>query len=122
MIDFIVGHYSYWFTITLFLIGLYGMIVKSNYMKKLIAMNIMQSSVIMFYVMSGSKYNATIPIIDKATNVFNPALYANPLPHTLMLTAIVVSVATTGVAFALLILIYRRYRTLDEKELLERMK
>ena len=54
--------------------------------------------------------------------VIQSAAYINPLPHTLMLTAIVVGVATSGVAFALIILIYRRYRTLNENELLERLK
>lgn len=122
MIDFIIGHYSYWFTIAIFLLGLYGMLTKQNLFKKLIAMNILQASVIMFYVTSASKWNATVPVIDSAHPASNPALFANPLPHTLMLTAIVVSVATTGVAFAILILIYRRYKTLDETDLLERMK
>jgi len=122
MIEFIVGHYAYWFTLVILLLGLYGMLKKKNLIKKLIAMNILQASVIMFYVTSASKWNATVPIIDSSHPATNPDLVANPLPHTLMLTAIVVSVATTGVAFAILILIYRRFKTLDEPELLERME
>ena len=122
MIDFLIGHYAYWFTTALLLLGLYGMLSKQNLVKKLIAMNILQSSVIMFYVTAGSKINATVPVLDPSIPASDPSLYINPLPHTLMLTAIVVSVATTGVGFAILILIYRRYKTLDEKALLERMK
>lgn len=122
MIDFLIGHYAYWFTTALLLLGLYGMLSKQNLVKKLIAMNILQSSVIMFYVTAGSKINATVPVLDPSIPAPDPSLYINPLPHTLMLTAIVVSVATTGVGFAILILIYRRYKTLDEKVLLERMK
>jgi len=122
MLEFILGHYAYWFTTALLLLGLYGMLAKQNLVKKLIAMNILQSSVIMFYVTMGSKRNATVPVLDPSITASNPYLYINPLPHTLMLTAIVVSVATTGVAFAILILIYRRYKTLDETVLLERMK
>jgi multicomponent Na+:H+ antiporter subunit C len=121
MIDFILGHYAYWFIISLMLIGLYGMLVKQNLVKKLIGMNIMQAAIIMFYIASATKWNATVPVLDPTLGM-DPARYINPLPHTLMLTAIVVSVATTGVAFALLILIHRRYGTLDEPALLERMK
>ncbi|MBM4160569.1 MAG: NADH-quinone oxidoreductase subunit J [Ignavibacteria bacterium] len=122
MIDFVIGHYGYWFVIALLTIGLWGMLAKKNLVKKLIGMNIFQASVIMFYIASTTKWNATVPIIDPAVGSADATHYINPLPHTLMLTAIVVSVATTGVAFALLIMIYRRFKTLDEPTLLERMK
>jgi multicomponent Na+:H+ antiporter subunit C len=120
MIDFILGHYAYWFIVMLMLMGIYAMVAKRNLVKKLIGMNIMQTAVIMFYIAGATKWHATVPVVDP-TLVLDPARYINPLPHTLMLTAIVVSVATTGVAFALLILIYRQYRTLDEPTLFERM-
>jgi multicomponent Na+:H+ antiporter subunit C len=122
MIDFLLGHYAYWFTVVLFLLGLYGMLMKQNLVKKVIGMNIFQAAVIMFYVASSSKWDATVPISDPDFSITDPNLYINPLPHTLMLTAIVVSVATTGVAFALLLTIYYRYKTLDEPSLLERMQ
>jgi len=121
-IEFIVGHLLYWLIILLLLVGIYGILAKQNLLKKLIGMNIFQSSIILFYVASASKRNATVPVVDPGLIGVDPANYINPLPHTLMLTAIVVSVATTGVAFALLITIYRRYKTLDEKVLLERMR
>lgn len=122
MFDFIAGHYDYWFIILLLVIGLYGMIVKKNLVKKLIGMTIFQAAIILFYISSAIKVDATVPIIMENLSVENPANYINPLPHALMLTAIVVGVATVGVAFALLILIYRNYKTLDESELIELMK
>ncbi len=122
MIDFILGHYGYWFTFILMMIGLYGMTVKKNLVKKLIGMNIFQVSIIIFYVACAVKWGGTVPVLDPAIGVADTARYINPLPHTLMLTAIVVGVATTGVAFALVISIYKRYQTLDETVLLERMK
>jgi len=76
----------------------------------------------MFFVASATKKGATIPVLEDDFSLIDPSRYINPLPHTLMLTAIVVGVATTGVAFALLIAIYRRYGTYEEPELLERMK
>lgn len=122
VLDFLLGHYAYWFIIVLMMMGLYGMLAKQNLVKKLIGMTILQTSIIMFYVASSSKWGATVPVIDPSMGLIDPTRYINPIPHTLMLTAIVVSVATTGVAFALLITIYRRYKTLDESALLERMK
>lgn len=122
MIDFIVGHFLYWVIVMLLIIGLYGMLAKQNLVKKLIGMNILQTSVIMFYIASGTKWNATVPIYDPGKGQPDPTVYINPIPHTLMLTAIVVGVATTGVAFALLISIYNRFKTLDEAHLLDRMQ
>ena len=122
MIDFILGHYAYWFAFILMTIGLYAMMMKKNLVKKLIGMNIFQVSIIMFYVSTANKWGGTVPVLDPNISVANPANYINPLPHCLMLTAIVVGVATTGVAFALVISIFKRYKTLDETVLLERMK
>lgn len=122
MLDLFLGHYAYWFLIVLLLIGLHGILVKRNLMKKWIGMTIFQSSIILFFIASASKKGATVPIFDPAAGLSDPAQYMNPLPHTLMLTAIVVGVATTGVAIAILISIYRRYKTVDEPLLLDRMK
>lgn len=122
MFDYFLSYYAYWFIIVLSSIGLYGLLVKKNLVKKVIGLTIFQTSVIMFFVASASKQSATIPVIDKSLETIDPAHYINPLPHTLMLTAIVVGVATLGLAFALLITIYRRYNTLDEDQLLERMR
>ena len=122
MMDFIYGHYAYWFILILLCIGLYGMLMKRNLVKKLVGMTIFQASVILFFVSIASKWGASVPV--KATNLATDVVanYMNPLPHTLMLTAIVVGVATQGVAFTLLINIYNRYQTLDEQELLDKIQ
>lgn len=121
MLDFIFGHYAYWFTIILLCIGLYGMLFKKNLIKKTIGLAILQAAIILFFVSVASKVDATVPVYDSSIPVEQVANYMNPLPHTLMLTAIVVGVATLGVAFTLLIAIYNRYQTLDEQELIERI-
>ena len=116
----IVGHTNYWLEALLLLVGLYGMLMQSNLLKKLMAMNILQVAVIMFYIALADKTGATAPI--EMPGVTAVDAYINPLPHALMLTAIVVGVSTTGVALALLIRIYRHYGTLEEPELIERMQ
>ncbi|MGA6992400.1 MAG: cation:proton antiporter subunit C [Candidatus Deferrimicrobiaceae bacterium] len=122
MTDFLLGHYVYWSIIVLLMIGLYGMMFKNNLAKKLIGMIIFQVSIIMFYVASAVKWSATVPVLDPAIGVADAAKYISPLQHCLMLTAIVVGVATSGVAFSLAILIYRHYKTLEESDLMEHMK
>lgn len=122
MLEFIRGYYAYVLLALLFTIGLYGMMVKRNLMKKILGMSIVQASTIMFWIVSAFKEGAGVTVLDERLGVENPDLYLNPLPHTLMLTAIVVAVITLGVSFALIISIYREYKTLDEPTLLERMK
>jgi multicomponent Na+:H+ antiporter subunit C len=122
MLDFFIGHYAYWFTILLICTGLYGILMKKNLVKKLIGLSILQASIILFFVSIASKWDATVPVKADSIPVEIVSNYLNPLPHTLMLTAIVVGVATQGVAFALLIAIYNRYKTLDEQELLDKIQ
>jgi multicomponent Na+:H+ antiporter subunit C len=122
MIELIDDYYAYWFCFLLLTIGLYGVIVKRNLVKKVIGLSIFQSAIILFFIIAAYKDNSTVPILDPRVEVSNADAYINPLPHTLMLTAIVVGVATLGVAFALLIRIYGKYATLDEDTLMERMK
>ncbi len=123
MIEFFVSKYNYWIYVVLIMIGFYGMMAKNNMMKKLIGMNIFQWSIILFYISIGSKKGGTVPIIDPSLHPAIRALdYINPLPHVLMLTAIVVGVATTGIALTLLIHVYRKYGTLEEDEILEALK
>jgi len=122
LLPLIVAKYNYWLYVILMMIGLYAMIAKNNLIKKLVGMNIFQTAIILFYVSIGYKTNATIPIIQDAHGaVIHAADYINPLPHVLMLTAIVVSVATFGVAMALAVRIYQRYQTLEEDELRMRL-
>jgi len=125
--EFIIGKYNYWVYIILMMIGFFAMIAKKNLAKKLVGMNIFQTAIILFFVSTGSKSGATIPIIEHghgeaAHQAVNVAHYINPLPHVLMLTAIVVMVSTFGVALALLIILYRKYGTLEEDEIFEALE
>jgi len=119
LITLIAAKYNYWAFIVLMMIGLYAMIVKKNLVKKIIGMSIFQTSIILFYISVGAKESATIPIIAHGhqEKVIQATAYINPLPHVLMLTAIVVSVATLGVALALAIRIYNQYQTLEEDDI-----
>ncbi len=118
---FILTKYNYWAVIILLVLGLYAMIAKKNLVKKIIGMNIFQTAIILFYVSIGTKRGATLPIIEHAhgdsAHAVHAADYINPLPHVLMLTAIVVSVATLGVALALAMKIHAQYGTLEEDEI-----
>ena len=122
----VVDGYNYWLYIVLMMIGLYAMIAKGNLVKKIAGMNIFQAAIILFYISIGCKKGATIPILehvpDGAHHVARAADYINPLPHVLMLTAIVVSVSTLGVALALAIKVYQSYGTLEESEIREAMR
>jgi multicomponent Na+:H+ antiporter subunit C len=125
LIDVVVGHWPYAFTVVLLVIGLYGMLLKGNLIKKLIGMNIFQGAIILAYVVFAYKKGGTVPVVmfDEHHHAIEQASrYMNPIPHGLMLTAIVVGVATTGVGLALLILIYRNFGTLEEDELMERLR
>ena len=113
--------------VILMMIGFYAMTGKSNLVKKLVGMNIFQWSIILFVVSLSAKRDASIPIVldghgEGAGPVLDAVQYVNPLPHVLMLTAIVVGVAITGVALALLLRIHRQFGTLEENELLERLR
>ncbi len=114
-------HYSYIMIVILLVIGLYGMLAKRNLVKKVISLNIFQSAIFLFFIKGSFKLNATVPVIDPELGS-DPALYVNPLPHVMILTAIVVGVAITGVAMAILLTIYRNYGSLDEEKIMERMK
>ncbi len=106
----------------LLVVGLYGMLMKKNLMKKVIGMIVFQNSIILLFVTAAFKWDATVPVLKEGIPGDVSSNYLNPLPHALMLTAIVVGVAIVGVAFALLIAIYRNFGTLEEGELTERMK
>lgn len=122
LLEFVKGYYAYIFLVILICIGMYGMMMKENLMKKILGMSIVQTSVILFWVLTAFKDGASVPVLDPNIPVHNPENYINPLPHCLMLTAIVVAVVTLGVAFAIIVSIYKSYKTLDESVLLERMK
>ncbi len=104
--------------IILFLWGLYIMVTHHHLIRKLIGMYLVQTSIFFLFVTLGAKSGSTVPIIrSAASTTISPEAYANPLPHMLVLTAIVVAVATLGVSLALVVAIYRQYHTLDEDEI-----
>ena len=110
------GIYS--LVLILMFLGMFGMIISNNYMKKMMAMNVMQVAVILFFLCFAQKTGGMIPILNGVTT--DPNLYINPLPHALMLTAIVVSLGTTGVAIALLMRIKETYGSVEEDDILRR--
>ena len=136
--DLFLERLNYLIYVVLLMIGLHAMIAKNNLIKKLIGMSIFQTAIILFYVSIGVKADATIPIYlpehdphgEIAKKAGGPvaleaeqvAGYANPLPHVLMLTAIVVGVATLGLALALTQRIYQGYGTIEEDQLLVKLE
>jgi len=108
--------------VVLFLWGLYIAITHHNLVKKLIGMYLVQTSVFFFLVSFSVKQGATVPILMSTTDKVHAEAYANPLPHALTLTGIVVQVATLGVALALVTAIYQKYDSLDEDEILKRLE
>ena len=108
--------------IILFLWGLYVMVTHHNLIRKLIGMYLVQTSVLVFFVTTGAKTGSTVPVLLSGTTDVQAQAYANPLPHVLVLTAIVVGVATLGVSLGLTIAIYRQYGSLEEDEILKRME
>ncbi|PHS75696.1 cation:proton antiporter subunit C [Porticoccus sp.] len=107
--------YNYWVVIILMMIGFYIVIVQGNLIKKLIGLNIFQTSVFIFYISVGKVAGGSAPIVAEGVSV-----YSNPLPHVLILTAIVVGIATMALALALVVRIKNAYGTVEEEELQER--
>lgn len=108
----LLGHYNYWIVIVLMMCGFYLVIASGNLVKKLIGLNIFQTSVFILYISVGKIFDATAPIlIEKET------LYSNPLPHVLILTAIVVGVATMALGLALVVRINEAYGTIEEDDI-----
>ncbi len=108
------GLYNYWVAIVLMMTGLYVVMAKENLVKKVIGLNMFQVSAILFYISMGKVEGGTAPVLSERFEV-----YSNPLPHVLMLTAIVVGVATTAVALALIVRINEAYGTIEEDSLLK---
>ncbi|MDE2655125.1 MAG: cation:proton antiporter subunit C [Gemmatimonadota bacterium] len=110
----LVSHYNYWVVIFLMMVGFYILISRGNLIKKVVGLNVFQTSVFMLYISMGKVNGGTPPIlIYGETDV----LYSNPLPHVLILTAIVVGIATTSVGLALAVRIKEAYGTIEEDEI-----
>ncbi len=121
MIEEIAARFPYWATAALIVVGLYGMIAKRSLVKKLIGMNIFQSAIILFFIAGSLREGASVPILFEGAGA-RAEDFVNPLPHVLMLTAIVVGVAITGVALAFLVRLREEFGTLDEESLLEQVR
>lgn len=133
------GLYNYWIVIFLMMTGFYIVLARRNLIKSVIGLNIFQTSVFLLYITMGKVRGGTAPIIPaevmksishdvhetaiRAIDATEPAvpevLYSNPLPSVLMLTAIVVGVATTALALALVVRIREDYGSLDEEQILK---
>ena len=121
VIDLFLSRYVYFMVVVLLAIGLYGMLGKRNLLKKLIGMNIFQTAIFLFFIEGATKSGGTVPVVDELIGI-EAAKYINPLPHVLILTGIVVGLSLTGVALAFLLVIYRAYKTLDDKAIMANMK
>lgn len=111
--SFIIGHYNYWMVIILMMTGLYIVVSRGNLIKKIVGLNLFQTSVFMLYISMGKIIGGTAPILTG-----NPdEVYSNPLPHVLILTAIVVGIATTALGLALVVRIRESFGTIEEDDL-----
>ncbi len=110
------GVWNNWLVVALMMIGLYTVIARDHLVKKLIGLGIFQVSVILFYVSMAKVTGGTAPIVPAATDGAE-VLYSNPLPHVLMLTAIVVGVATLSLGLAIVVRIQEAYGTVEEDEI-----
>jgi len=114
MISLISSHYNYWMVILLMMIGLYVTISRGNLIKKVVGLNLFQTAVFMLYISMGKIEGGTAPILTGKPDT----VYSNPLPHVLILTAIVVGISTTALALALIVRIRESYGTIEEDEIL----
>lgn len=110
--DFIIGHYNYWLVVVIMMAGLYTVISQGNLIKKIVGLNVFQVSVFMLYISIGVVDGGAAPIIEP-----DITSYSNPLPHVLILTAIVVGVATTALGLALVVRIKEAYNTIEEDDI-----
>ncbi|MCC6982558.1 MAG: cation:proton antiporter subunit C [Bauldia sp.] len=110
-----VGHYNQWIVIFLMVAGLYVVVARGNMIKKLIGLSLFQTSVYLLYISPGKLLGGTAPIIAEGFTV-----YSDPLPHVLILTAIVVGVATLALGLALVVRINEAYGTIEEDEIFSR--
>jgi multicomponent Na+:H+ antiporter subunit C len=110
--DVFVSLYNYWIVIFLAMAGLYIVIARGNLIKKLVGLNVFQASVFILYISFGKVFGGTAPILADGIEV-----YSNPLPHVLILTAIVVGVATTALGLALVVRIRKEYGTIEEDDI-----
>jgi multicomponent Na+:H+ antiporter subunit C len=120
-IDQVLSKYNYWVSVTLMLIGFYGILAKDNLIKKVIGLSIFQTAIFLYFISLGAVKGGTAPIVSEEV-IRKGYVYANPLPHVLILTAIVVSVATAAVALSLIIRMHDEYGSIEESEIIKQLK
>ena len=128
-LELFVSHYNYWVVIFLMMVGFYILISRGNLIKKIVGLNVFQTSVFMLYISMGKITGGTPPILpghgaeeahggaEALHEGVAAVVYSNPLPHVLILTAIVVGIATTSVGLALAVRIKEAYGTVEEDEI-----
>jgi len=112
VLEMLATHYNYWITIFLMVAGLFIVVARSNMIKSLVGLGIFQTSVYLLYLSPGKIFGGTPPIMDAGIET-----YSNPLPHVLILTAIVVGVATLALGLAIVVRIHEAYGTIEEDEI-----
>ena len=117
----VLGHFNYWIVIVLMMMGFYTVVSRGNLVKKLIGLSIFQTSVFFLYISAGRISGGTAPILmddhGDAAGAASHVIYSNPLPHVLILTAIVVGIATTALGLALVVRINEAYGTIEEEDI-----
>ena len=113
MVDALISHYNYWLIIILMMLGLYIVVSRGNLVKKIVGLNIFRTSVFLLYISLGKVSGGTAPILTG-----KPETFSNPLPHVLILTAIVVGIATTALGLALVVRIRESYGPIEEDDIL----
>ena len=108
------GQLIYWIVVVMMIMGFYIVIAQGNFVKKIVGLNVFQVSVFLLYITMGKVTGGTAPILADGIEI-----YSNPLPHVLILTAIVVGVATTSLGLALVVRINEEYGTIEDDDILE---
>ena len=119
--DELAARFPYFMIAILLAVGVWGMVGKRSLVKKLVGLTVLQSAIILFFINGSIREGGTVPILFHGQHGYAED-FMNPLPHVLMLTAIVVSVAVTAVALAFLTRIHREFGTVDEAEILSEME
>lgn len=114
LIDFLLAGYNYWMAVVLMMIGFYITLSCSNLVKKIIGLNVFQTSMFLLYISISNVTGGSVPILTGEAD----SVYSNPLPHVLILTAIVVGVANTALGLALAVRIHEAYGSIEEDEIL----
>ena len=110
------GLYNYWVFAVLLMIGFYAVVAKTNLIKKLMGLSLFQAAVFLLYITMGKAAGGTAPILQKGVD---DAVFSNPLPQVLILTAIVVGISTTALGLGIIVRINEEYGSVDEKDIQE---